>query len=236
MVQQAPDQIKIVRDGKPVQRLSMAGDYKGNRKIAEDDPRQAERLEFFRQCDEVYDLLRYFPVQILHHPGQECDDVIYNTIKVGSRDDHYTVISNDSDFVQLLQEFEGVTVYNPMKKENVTPPDYPYLAWKALRGDGSDNIKGIPGIGDKRAQGLLESPEKLQSFLQDPEHSRIFNHNYEMIQFQQFSEEDWAGVQSTSGQKDWDVVKQKFTEYEFFSLVSPEGTFTKWKMPFEKFW
>ena len=160
----------------------------------------------------------------------------YNVIKDGSSEVHYTVVSNDSDFVQLLQEFENVTLYNPMKKEVVTPPNYPYLAWKALRGDGSDNIKGIPGIGDKRAQGLLESPEKLQNFLHDPEHSRIFNHNYEMIQFQQFTEEDWAGVQCTSGQKDWDVVKQKFTEYEFHSLVSPEGTFTKWKMPFEKFW
>ena len=41
---------------------------------------------------------------------------------------------------------------------------FDYVKWKSLRGDGADNIKGIKGIGDKRATQLIENAEKLEEY------------------------------------------------------------------------
>jgi 5'-3' exonuclease len=75
-----------------------------------------------------------------------------------------TIVSSDHDFYQLVRQ--GVEVYDDLKSEFVDRGNlrkrYPYLqprdfaAVKALSGDRSDNIKGLPGIGEQAAIAIVE--------------------------------------------------------------------------------
>lgn len=97
------------------------------------------------------------------YPGQlEADDVIYhlsNTL-AGLN----VIVSSDHDMLQLISP--TVQVYNPIKKvlydhKNFTDhfpvPVESYVSYKALVGDKSDNIQGLPGVGPRRAVKILTS-------------------------------------------------------------------------------
>ena len=89
--------------------------------------------------------------------------------------DDVTIISSDSDFTQLLNSFEeNFRIYNPVKKSFVEKPDYDYVTWKALRGDPTDNIAGIPGVGDKTAEKLCKNPKLLCERLESKDVREVF--------------------------------------------------------------
>ena len=158
---QNPTRVYFVLEGHPRARYEMMEDYKANRAI---DPETM--VDFHRQKRIIVGLLKeYFPIAVVRHPHHECDDTIYNLINRSSTAIPWTVVSNDTDFIQLLQAFNHVELWNPMKKEYVDAPPYNYIMWKALRGDDSDGIPGFKGAGERTAAKLVPAEDKPREFL-----------------------------------------------------------------------
>ena len=231
-----PNRVYVVLEGRPVKRHEALAEYKANRVIAEDDPRREELLKFFAQKDVIVDLLtKHFPVSVVRHPTSECDDTIANLVRRSSTAIPWVIASSDTDFIQLLQERDNLRLYNPVRKEFVEAPDYPYVTWKALRGDATDNIPGIPGVGDKTAEKLASDPDLLSAFLNKPEIAPIFERNYELISFMEWSDEDRSLMTSSTPAKDWQTVKSVFENYGFSSIVKDES-WSKFVKTFDVLW
>lgn len=237
-----PTRVYFVLEGHPHRRYDLLPEYKANRRIEGDitDPavakKRAELESFFRQTDLIIELLKkYFPISVVRHPEYECDDVIYNLIKQSSTAVPWVVVSNDTDFTQLLNEFNHVKVYNPMSKTYVEEPPFDYVTWKALRGDGSDNIPGLPGIGDKTAEDLVNDPDKLKALFQNQELAKMFLRNHQLIKFPTWSEVDSLQMTCSQPVRDWDSVAQKFEEWLFRSMLK-EGAWQKYTGTFEQLW
>jgi len=230
-----PDKIYVVLEGRPTHRYQLLPEYKATRKVDEDDPKYVELQKFFKQKDEIVELLSTrFPVSVVRYGTSECDDTIYNLIKHSSAEIPLTVVSNDSDFIQLLQEFNHVKIWNPMKKEYVIAPEnYDYVTWKSLRGDSADNIPGVPGIGDKRAADLAADPDKLSTFLSNPIHAEIFSRNHDLISFKSWSNDERLEMTSTYPTSEWNEVKIAFDRHGFKSLTQ-EGNWEKFVGSFER--
>jgi 5'-3' exonuclease len=232
-----PTRVYFVLEGKALHRKEAFKEYKANRVIDPESPEAAERAKFFAQSDEVIALLKtVFPVTVVRHPHFECDDTIYNLIKRGSSAVQWTVVSNDSDFTQLLNEFDNVKIWNPMKKGYVVCPEYDYVTWKSLRGDGSDNIPGIPGVGDKTAESLSRDSKMLDEFLtSDVVKSDTFIRNYDLIKFAFWSDEECLEMTSSSPNRDWTPLRDAFEKYGFSSLLK-EGSWDKFVGTFDSLW
>jgi len=235
-----PTQVYFVIEGHPRERHAMMEGYKANRLI--DPLKEPERHEtmvrFHHQKLIIIGFLKsFFPVTVFRHPHHECDDVIFNLINKSSTEIPWTVVSNDTDFIQLLQEFNHVTLYNPMKKENVIAPEYDYISWKALRGDGSDNIPGVPGIGDKRAEALVKDLDLLATLMRDdPAMQEVFLRNTEMIRFLRWTHEESLEMQSFQAERPmWDSLAIGFEGMNFKSLLK-EKTFKKFTDTFDPLW
>ena len=164
-----PDKVYIVMEGRPAHRIAQSkGEYKANRKTILDEG-------FHRQKREIFGLFQYLPVTVTRHPDYECDDVI-GTLANEHTDqgDSVVICSSDSDFIQLL-ELEGVSLWNPVKKKFIEKWPVDYLTWKGLKGDATDNVPGIKGVGEKTAFKLCADPALLNEFLEKkPERKEIF--------------------------------------------------------------
>jgi len=232
-----PNRVYVVLEGRPVKRYELLPEYKATRKVEETDPKYAELQSFFRQKDQIVELLsKNFPVSVVRHPTSECDDTIYNLINRSTTAIPWTVVSNDTDFIQLIQEFSHVKVWNPIKKEFLEAPDaYDYVTWKSLRGDGSDNIPGIPGIGDKTAADIASDHEKLKNFLSEEKNCSVFSRNHELISFKRWSEQEMMEMTSSSPNVGWDHVRDVFEEYGFKSMTK-DDSWKKFTETFDRLW
>lgn len=232
-----PSRVYFVLEGRAQQRRDLLPEYKANRTV-DPNTKEAKELEkFFVQVNEVVGLLKEnFPISVVRHPDFECDDTIYNLIKRATPVVDWVVASNDSDFTQLLNEFPNVKLWNPMKKNFVETPEYNYVTWKALRGDGSDNISGIPGVGDKTALALATDATKLTDFLSaDGSNLEIFERNLTLIKFIEWTEEQAGKMTCSLPQKNWEPLRQTFEKYDFKSLLK-EDAWNKFTQTFETLW
>jgi DNA polymerase-1 len=130
-------------------------DYKANRSKAPD--------EFKGQVEITKDVLGALGIPVMAEEGFEADDIIATlTTQAEALGYRVLVVTGDRDSLQLVSD--GVTVLYPKKgvsdltrftpaaveeKYGLTPAQYPDFA--ALRGDPSDNLPGIPGVGEKTA-------------------------------------------------------------------------------------
>ena len=94
--------------------------------------------------------------------------------------------------------------------------------WKALRGDPTDNIKGITGVGDKTAHKLIKDKQKLHELLQVEENRMIFEKNVNLIRLVDFSD-DMTAVEMSIGTKDFVQLKKVFEDLEFSSIVKEKS-------------
>lgn len=231
-----PTRVYFVLEGHPQQRIDLLPEYKANRVTVEGTPEHEVSRKFKKQLPEIIEMVKnHFPVSTIYHPRYECDDTIYNLLKRSSRAVQWTVASNDSDFTQLLNEFDNVDLWNPMQKTYVEKPDYDYVFWKALRGDGSDNIPGIPGIGDKRAFDIVNDPDELRQLYSDQTAAQIFQRNVELIKFIEWTDDDAIDMISSHPTKDWDKVKSTFEKYGFNSITN-EKSWNKFVSTFDTLW
>lgn len=130
----------------------------------------------FMQIDELHIGLPYFGIKSFFKKGYEGDDLIYGTteeIHSISPNDICIIISTDEDYHQLISEY--VNIFNPTKKFLITPNNYKefmgievsdYILYKSLKGDHSDNIPGIKGIGEKTAKSLVSKYHSLEGLIE----------------------------------------------------------------------
>ena len=81
-----PTRVYVVLEGRPVQRYELLPEYKATRRVEADDPKYQELQKFFRQKDEIVELLSTrFPVSVVRHGTSECDDNIPGIPGVGDK-------------------------------------------------------------------------------------------------------------------------------------------------------
>jgi DNA polymerase I len=139
--------------------------------------RSATPDEFRGQIDITKEVLGALGITVLAEPGFEADDIIA-TLATQAEQGGYRVliVTGDRDALQLVSD--DVTVLYPVKgvseltrftpdavfaKYGLTPAQYPDFA--ALRGDPSDNLPGIPGVGEKTATKWIVEYGSLQSLV-----------------------------------------------------------------------
>ena len=169
-----PDFIAVAFDvGRQTFRVEKYEQYKANRETMPD----AMRL----QLGLIVEGLKAFDIPIYTKEGFEADDVIGTISKLASDAGHNTLIlTGDQDAFQLIDDEGLVKVLIPSKGELIEYDKqqvytklgvYPnqITDYKGLRGDTSDNIPGIRGIGEKTAQKLLSRYPNLEAVLEDCE-------------------------------------------------------------------
>lgn len=221
-----PDKVFFVLEGHSKSRYELYPEYKANR-IIKYAAKKEEKEQFNVQKDRIIGLLKHFPITTVLASDYEADDVIH-TLCQDLRQEDLTVVTNDSDFIQLLQmKFDNLKIYNPIKKDFMTAPDYHYVAWKSLAGDKSDNIKSL--VGDKKAQTLVTTPDKFQKFLELEENRANFNINKALIEFQTVPADQLIVEE---GKPDWNQVKSEFQKMEFESITN-DKSWQKYKSTFD---
>ncbi|RHD15044.1 DNA polymerase I [Eubacterium ventriosum] len=190
-----PDYMAVAFDvHQPTFRHEMFKDYKGTRK-----PMMEELRE---QVPVIKELLQKMNITTVELPGYEADDVIGTLSKKGEKAGmEVDVISGDRDLLQLASDH--ITICIPKTKKGqttveeyntegvrklykVTPTEF--IDVKALMGDSSDNIPGVPGIGEKGATAIISqfgSIENAYDHADEISNTRNRNallNNYEMAQ------------------------------------------------------
>ena len=208
-----PDRVYFVLEGHPQFRYDLLPSYKANR--TPDDSKKEMMAKFFAQKELVISLLSdYLPISVIKHNDYEADDLIYTMVKSFPQDE-CIIISGDSDFIQVLDECKNTCIYNSIKKEFVKKCEYDYVTWKSLRGDKTDNIKGIPKVGEVTALKLMKNKEAFDALLSDPIKKDIFDRNVSLIKFRLISSNEMTNLSISNPKFDIDSLFDKFKELEF---------------------
>lgn len=154
-----PDAIAVAFDLRsPTFRHKAVSYYKANRKGM--PPELAQQLPLIKE------LLTHLGIKVLECEGFEADDILGTLAKSCTNSgDHCFVLTGDRDSLQLI--CDNVTVLLATNKETIHydksrfTEDYGFepirlIDLKALMGDSSDNIPGVPGIGEKTASALVK--------------------------------------------------------------------------------
>lgn len=234
-----PSKVYFTLEGHPQKRYDLLPSYKANRIVDQTtdagQQKQKSLEDFFRQKDVIVNLMaQYFPICIVRHPHYEADDVIYNIIDTNQAAE-YVVVSTDSDFTQLLQQFDKVKLYNPVTKKFVVAPEYDYVLWKALNGDPTDNIPRIQGMTDAKAVALADI-DLLMEFCDTHEDLKAdIRRNIELVQFAPFSQNDINVIERSKATKNWKVVKSAFETWEFKSMTK-DSYWQQFQSVFDTLW
>ena len=188
-------------------------------------------------------------IQSAEMAGYEADDLIGTLARQGVRDGyHVIVLTGDSDTLQLVNDHvhvqitqrgvSEVKVYDEaaVRERYGIGPEC-IADFKALTGDTSDNIPGVPGIGDKTASALLQKFGSLEKLLQvaesggegiaPPKAKAALEANVEQARFSrklativcdapmEFAIEPYAPTEAN-----WQDARLKFHELEFKSLLA----------------
>src|SRR6201998_1918945 len=151
-------------------------EYKANRSATPD--------EFHGQIDVTKEVFAALGITVLAEPGFEADDLIATLATQAEKEGYRVlVVTGDRDSLQLVTD--DVTVLYPRKgvseltrftpaavveKYGLTPEQYPDFA--ALRGDPSDNLPGIPGVGEKTASKWISEYGSLQALVDNADSVR----------------------------------------------------------------
>jgi len=165
-----PKGVAVAWDTRPVHRAELSAEYKQDRRPMPDLLR--EQFPYFRPIVEA------FGYRNLEFEGWEADDVIATlATRADAAGLRTCVVSTDRDAFQLVTDnvclmmtprgVADVNVYTPERVEarlGITPDKVPDFI--GLKGDTSDNIAGVPGIGDKTASQLIATYGSLEGVLE----------------------------------------------------------------------
>lgn len=222
----------MVLEGKPVKRIE------ATKKLFGESTYKAQRVyedkdNFSSQRKEIQEILKEaFPIKIVKHPYHECDDICNYYANYVHKDDEVTIISSDTDFIQSINE--KTKLYNPLKKAYIKKPDFDYVLFKALKGDSSDNIEGFKGVGEKTALKLCNDSKKLNEFIDSEEKTSKLLHNKFMVKFHEIDDIENIKIISEGKKFNEKYVFDKFTKYEFKSIIENEKYWKKFKETFKK--
>lgn len=150
----------------PTFRHEMYDKYKATRKPMDEELRQ--------QVEPLKELIELMGIKLVSLQGYEGDDILGTLSKRFS--DDCIIVTGDRDSFQLVSPttkvfwtkkgVSDIEVYDEARllEDGFTVPQF--IDYKALRGDTSDNVPGIPGVGEKTARQLLEQYGSLDSILE----------------------------------------------------------------------
>ncbi len=216
-------------------RHDMYKDYKGTRKETDAD--------LVPQFDVTRNLLDVFEIPVIGVEGYEADDVI-GTLAAQHKNTHDVVIvTGDMDELQLVDEhvrvytlrrgFSDTVLYDVKAVEErygVNPEEF--LVTKALKGDSSDNIPGVKGIGEKTATDLVQKYKTLEGIYKNldelkpavrkrlEEGKEDAYHSLELSRIVCNVEFEFDLEKARLHRFNRDKVVQLFTELEFRSLIA----------------
>ncbi len=178
-----PDHLAVCfdKDGS-AERVEMFAEYKANRDETPDAIRTA--------IPWIQNILKAMHIPCIELSGLEADDVIGTLAKQAEKEDYKVfMVTPDKDFAQLVSE--NIFMYRPARMGNgieiwgipevkkrfgVERPEQ-VIDYLGMMGDASDNIPGLPGVGDKTAkkfikqfgsmEGLLENTDKLKGKMKE---------------------------------------------------------------------
>jgi len=233
-----PEHIAVAFDlGKPTFRHVRYAEYKGTRTRMPDDMRE--------QIPKVRDVVAALGFPVYEREGFEADDVIATLTGQAERSDlEVTILTGDLDMLQLVTERTKLMVslrggvantvtYDLAKIDERwgLRPDQ-MLDYKALKGDPTDNIPGIPGVGEKTASKLIATwgtldglyehleevtPEKLRPLLAD--HREQVLESRELMRLVRNVDVVLDPDRGVVGEYDREAVVRIFREYEFRTLI-----------------
>jgi len=236
LAEEKPDLIAVFFDaGRPTVRLAKDADYKAGRRETPQD--------FTSQLGLIEEVLEAMRIPVLRiADGNEADDAI-GTLAMRAHDQGVdaTIVTADRDFFQLVRP--GVTVMFNRKgisdivrydEQAVTErygiaPDQ-YLDFVALKGDTSDNIPGVPGVGDKTAaklvnqfgdvEGLVANTDMLKGKQKENVEATAarLELNKELARIDTDIDLPVTPDDCVMGEWDTDEVRRLFTSLEFRSL------------------
>ncbi|MEZ5169540.1 MAG: DNA polymerase I [Acidimicrobiia bacterium] len=249
LADEEPDRIVAAFDTpKPTFRNEMDEEYKAQRESAPD--LFAEQLPLVR---EVLDTLC---IPVLEVEGVEADDVIATLAESSAAaGDDVIIVTGDRDSYQLVSDPHVRVLYNRRGvsdyvlydeagiEERTGVPPGRYVDYAAMRGDKSDNLPGVPGIGEKTAAKLIARFDDLEGIYEHLDdlppkqrenlgenRDRVFK-NREMMTLRR--DVDLAGedvlsddVATLAEAWDLDVVRELFEQLEFRSLWNRLVEFT----------
>ena len=160
--EERPDYLTVAFDvHAPTFRHKMFSDYKGTRKPMAEELRQ--------QVPVMKEVLRAMKIKIVEQEGLEADDLLGTIAGIGERAGmDVAILSGDRDLLQLATdhvkiripktkqgktEIEDYYAADVKARYQVTPQEF--IDLKALMGDASDNIPGVPSIGEKTATKII---------------------------------------------------------------------------------
>jgi len=168
--EEKPEYLTVAFDvNHPTFRHDMYKEYKGTRKSMPEELREQVPL--------IKEVLKAMGVTIIEKPGYEADDIL-GTIARFCEQEGYQVslVSGDRDLLQLASqqikiripktkiggtEIENYNTQDVIDKYGVTPKQF--IDLKGLMGDASDNIPGVPGIGEKTATKIITLFDSIEN-------------------------------------------------------------------------
>ena len=232
-----PDYVAIAFDlPAPTFRHGLSAEYKATRRPMPDDLRAQ-----FPKVREVVAALR---LPVYEMAGFEADDVIGTlTREAEGRDLETTIVTGDLDMLQLVTDrtrlmttrmgVDATVIYDPARiRERYGLEAAQMIDFKSLKGDSTDNIPGVPGVGDKTAAKLVGqfgsldalyahldevTPEKLREKLRE-HHDRVLA-SRELVTIHRDLPVALDLVAARFGEYDRDEVVRLFREYEFRTLI-----------------
>jgi len=230
---QEPDYIAVAFDVKgPTFRHEAYEDYKATRKATPDT--------LIPQIPFVKEIVRGFSIPVLEQQGIEADDIIGTIARRQAEAGMAVVIvSGDKDMMQLVSE--EILMVDTMKEKSYdiaavkerfgVGPDK-VVEILGLMGDASDNIPGVPGIGPKGAERLIEQfgsiaailahPEQIhnaktrEAILQNADQARL---SRELAQIRTDAAFDFDPDACRRREPDRELLMSLFREFEFSSLL-----------------
>jgi DNA polymerase-1 len=208
-------------------------DYKAHRKPMPDD--------LVVQVPKLKEVIETLRIPVFVHPGYEADDVLGALARRAAAKGFTTVIvTTDKDLLQLVDK--ATFVYNPAKdilldedkvREFFGGRPSQVADILALMGDPSDNVPGVPGIGEKTAKALIEEFGSLDRLLEDPGKIRnpkvrdkLVNNmdtlemSRKLVALETALDVDFDPDRFVLGEPDREAAARIFEELEFTSLVS----------------
>jgi DNA polymerase I len=234
--EQRPEYIACCLDmGAPLERTAEYADYKSNRSSAPDT--------FSGQMPLIREVLNVMKIPIYELPGHEADDLIAGLARRSCQEGvDVKIVTGDRDFFQIvdkrihvLYNRRGITDIVEMDPKAVeerygVPPEK-YVDLKALDGDPSDNLPGVPGVGTKTAAKLIQkygsaeeavahaaeqTPKLAQNLAAHAEQVAINKKLSRLVEV----ELEGVGLEDLKmGGWDLDEVRERFISLEFRTLL-----------------
>ena len=238
--EKSPEYLLVAYDAKgPTFRKDLYPDYKANR------PPMPEDL--VAQQEPIREIVAALGLKSKEVEGLEADDIVATmTARARARDFDVVIVSSDKDYYQLLGP--TVSMYDPNPKREsamtleslrekfgLTP--HGFLEAQGLMGDSSDNIPGVPGVGEKTAVKLVQEFENLEKLYKnlDKVPRPKLRAGLEEHRDQAFLSRDLAKLKTdadlgldmadlTVGEPDAEALKDIYRDLEFTRFLNDLGT------------